>query len=301
MPDPLFILAPPRSYTSVVCAMLGQHPDLCGLPEVNLCFTERMDAWLRLCLHSGSFLSHGLLRAVAHLCFGEQTDDSVARARWWIEFRRASTTPEVFRELADAAGPRALVDKSPATVLHVDFLNRARAAFPRARFLHLLRHPRPTCASIHGTREVLSAVSVFSKVLDLGRCSSPRDPEPLWLETHRNIVAFLDTVPDSQKRRVRGEDLLTEPDRHLTDLASWLDVPATRESLDAMKHPERSPFARFGPTGARFGNDPKFLEDPTLRRGTVRPQTLDGPVGWRGDGTGLSDDTRRLAESLGYS
>jgi hypothetical protein len=301
VPDLLFILAPPRSYTSVVCAMLGQHPDLCGLPEVNLCFTERMDAWLRLCLQSGSFLSHGLLRAVAHLCFGEQTEDSVARARWWTEFRRTSTTSEVFRELADAARPRALVDKSPATVLHVDFLRRARSAFPGAYFIHLLRHPRATCESIAGAPEILAAVSVFSNAIDLGRCSSLHDPEPLWLETHRNIIEFLDTVPHSRQRRVRGEDVLTDPDRHLTELTSWLDLPVAPERLEAMKHPEQSPFASFGPPGARFGNDPKFLEDPTLRRGTVKPQTLDGPVGWRRDGAGLSDDTRRLAESFGYS
>jgi hypothetical protein len=300
MSDPLFILAPPRSYTSVVCAMLGQHPEMYGLPEVNLCLTERMDAWLRLCLHSGSFISHGLLRAVAQLVFGEQTEDSVSRARWWLEFRRASTTSEVFRELAEAAAPRALVDKSPASVLHVGFLDRARAAFPRARFLHLTRHPRSTCASIAAIPEVLAVVSVFSKVIDVGRCASPQDPEPLWLETHRNISAFLETVPDELKRRVRGEDLLTEPDRSLTELASWLGVPATPDTLEAMRHPERSPFACFGPLGARFGNDRKFLQHPETRPGAVTPQSLDGPVAWRADGTGLSDETRRLAESFGY-
>jgi len=301
MPDPLFILAPPRSFTSVVCAMLGQHPAMCGLPEVNLCVTERMDAWLRLCLHSGSFLSHGLLRAVAQVIFGAQTEETVARARWWTEFRRASTTGDVFRELSDAAGPRALVDKSPATVLHPEFLRRAGSAFPGARFLHLLRHPRSTCASIDGAPEILTAVSVFSKAVDLGACSSLVDPEPLWLETHRNVVAFLESVPARRKLRVRGEDVLTDPDRCLPELAGWLGLETTSESLDAMKHPERSPFAGFGPPGARFGNDPKFLQHPAPRAGTIRPQALEGPVGWRLDGTGLSDDTKRLAASFGYA
>jgi Sulfotransferase family len=300
MPDPIFILSPPRSYTSVACAMLGQHPDLCGLPEVNLWVTDRMDEWLRLCLHSGSFLSHGLLRAVAHLAFGEQTDDSIGRARWWIEFRRASTTADVFRELAGAAAPRALVDKSPATVLHPRFLRHAACAFPSARYLHLVRHPRSTCASIVGAPEILAAVSVFSKVADLGACSSIQDPEPLWLESHRNIAAFLETVPAARQRRLRGEDLLADPDRHLADLAAWLGVPASPESLDAMAHPERSPFAGFGPIGARFGNDPKFLQQPARRAGAGAPRSLDGPVGWRTDGSGLSDDTRRLAETFGY-
>src|SRR5277367_299883 len=32
---PLFVLAPPRSYTSVIAAMIGQHPELAGLPELK--------------------------------------------------------------------------------------------------------------------------------------------------------------------------------------------------------------------------------------------------------------------------
>ena len=36
IPDPVFILAPPRSFTSVAAAMLGRHPELFALPETNL-------------------------------------------------------------------------------------------------------------------------------------------------------------------------------------------------------------------------------------------------------------------------
>lgn len=146
----------------------------------------------------------------------------------------------------------------------------------------------------------MAAVSVFSKAVDLGPCSAPGDPEPLWLETHRNILSFLDTVPGPLQRRVRGEDVLGDPDRALTDLAAWLGLRATPECLDEMRHPERSPFAGFGPVGARFGNDPKFLEQPALHGGAPKPQSLAGPVAWRSDGTGLSDDTRRLAATFGY-
>ena len=34
MAAPLFILAPPRSYTSLFNAMIGQHPEAYGLPEL---------------------------------------------------------------------------------------------------------------------------------------------------------------------------------------------------------------------------------------------------------------------------
>ena len=36
LPPPVFVLAPVRSFTSVVCAMIGQHPQMYGLPETNL-------------------------------------------------------------------------------------------------------------------------------------------------------------------------------------------------------------------------------------------------------------------------
>ena len=34
--DPIFVLAAPRSYSSLVNAMIGQHPELYGVPELNL-------------------------------------------------------------------------------------------------------------------------------------------------------------------------------------------------------------------------------------------------------------------------
>ena len=42
MTAPLFLLAPPRSYTSLVNAMLGQHPQAFGLPELCLFNVERL-------------------------------------------------------------------------------------------------------------------------------------------------------------------------------------------------------------------------------------------------------------------
>jgi hypothetical protein len=32
----MLILCPPRSFSSVVSAMIGQHPQLYGFPELNL-------------------------------------------------------------------------------------------------------------------------------------------------------------------------------------------------------------------------------------------------------------------------
>ena len=41
---PLFILGSPRSFTSLVCAMLGQNPDAYGVPELNLFIEDNLKA-----------------------------------------------------------------------------------------------------------------------------------------------------------------------------------------------------------------------------------------------------------------
>ena len=46
-PQPIFILASPRSFTSLLCTMLGQHPEVYGVPELHLFLAENMAQWLQ--------------------------------------------------------------------------------------------------------------------------------------------------------------------------------------------------------------------------------------------------------------
>src|SRR5215468_8451633 len=119
---PLFVLAPPRSFTSVVCAMLGQHPEMYGLPEVNLFVAETMLE--REGLLATPFQHHGLMRTIAQLFAGEQTFQTVLLAKRWLQMRANATCVSVFRELADKVKSKILVDKSPVTVMHSEYLQR---------------------------------------------------------------------------------------------------------------------------------------------------------------------------------
>jgi hypothetical protein len=114
------------------------------------------------------------------------------------------------------------------------------------------------------------------------------------------ICKFLTSIPDEQKIRVRGEDLLTDPDRGLREIASWLELRTDAEAIEEMKHPERSPYACFGPPGARFGHDRFFLQSPVLRPARAAPQSLDGPLSWREDGQGFLPEVKELALQFGY-
>src|SRR5665213_1843187 len=99
MTAPLFLLAPPRSYTSLVNAMLGQHPQAFGLPELCLFNVEELiELWQGSegpVSENGAIARHGLMRAVAEIYCGEQTTASVNMARAWAAAREDRTTGQV--------------------------------------------------------------------------------------------------------------------------------------------------------------------------------------------------------------
>ena len=294
VPAPLFIITCMRSYSSLVCGMLGQHPDLFGLPEVNLATADRVSALLGLLQTLRPASLHGLYRTIAELEFGAQTDETIALAREWVAERRDWTTAEMFRHIASTVAPRAIVEKSPSSVAFMRHLDRLIDAFPDARFLHLTRHPRPTCKSIHALVSATDAKKGTNR-------ADQTDPERLWTKMNANAFEFIDRLPVGQGMRIRGEDLLTYPDTYLGQICAWLGIRFDAEALEAMKHPETSPFARIGPESARFGNDPNYLNHPEFTQRPIPPSELDGPMEWTETGAeGFSLQTRTLAQALGY-
>ena len=103
-----------------------------------------------------------------------------------------------------------------------------------------------------------------------------------WMFHHARIKRFTESLPPDRWMRVRSEDVLNTPETVLPQICRWLGVDAGPEALDAMIHPERSPFARMGPKNAMGGNDPGFLRNPEVRR-TDDPDSLDIPAEWTVD------------------
>ena len=318
----LFILAPPRSFTTVVSAIIGQHPQMYGLPELQLFIAKTMAEWLDLCSHATYGMDHGLVRVVAELYFGGQTEYTAKLARGWVRHRSHLSTSMMIEQLATKVEPMILVDKSPNIVYRVKSLRWAHRMFPRAKFIHLLRHPKG-----HGESVIkyLKYVRAQRGRLKLGplpsshwllhlasypyqsvnekrtsQKSSELDPQGSWYALNLNICKFLESVPDEQKLQIRSEDLLNDLSRGLGRIAGWMGLRTDAEALDEMTHPERSPYACYGPPGARFGNDRLFLEKPTLRPERAKRYSLDGPLSWRKDGRGLLAEVVQLAREFGY-
>jgi Sulfotransferase family len=301
MAAPLFLLAPPRSYTSLMNAMLGQHPQCFGLPELCLFNVERlMQLWVRTSDEMGSEAKtrHGLLRAVAEIYAGEQTMDSVRMATHWCAARQHRATGEVYRELVDKIDPLIAVEKSPAYTVDIKRLWRLYETFPQARFIHLTRHPVGQCKSVMSLYD--GTFALFVNSIDFLDDRAIVEPQFAWYDLNINILNFLDHVPAAQQMRVRGEDVMADPPTYLGLICRWLGLRTDTAAIDEMMHPERSPFACFGPLDAMFGNDPNFLSGPSFRPHQVKMPPLDKPVPWREDGQRLKPEVVELAHALGY-
>lgn len=315
-PDPLFILAPPRSFTSVVGAMIGQHPQMYGLPEMHFFGYETVSDYWQACLLANYTMKDGALRAVAQLVFGGQSETTVKLARGWLRRRYHLTTGALLEQLAQRVHPKIFVEKSPNSLNRREPMSRMYEMFPEARFIHLVRHPRGHAESIMkfiGQRRKLGPIprshwliylSTYPHTNDgQGRKVRPKldlDPQFGWYAVNANIHDFLKSIPEAQKLTLRGEEMLTDPDRTLREVCLWLGLRADNEAIEEMKHPERSPYACIGPAGARYGNDTFFLRNPVLRPAQAQEHSLKGPLSWRQDGREFAPRVKELARQFGY-
>jgi hypothetical protein len=296
-PQPIFLLAPPRSFTSLVCGILGQHPQLFGSPELNLFRARTMRKF-----NTMHRLHMGMHRFVAQIYAGEQTVESVEMAKAWMMVRRDRTTAEVHQELCARIAPRALVQKSPRYMRRLTYMMDMLEAFPKARFVHLLRHPRGMSESYLKLNDLPLQLLACAECGAVDR-TGPKpvaDPQILWHDYNLRILRFEEMVHPDRWLRVNGEDFFSDLDNQLSRLCEWLGVSTDPDAIEAMKHPEDSPFACFGPVNALVGNDPNFLRSPHLRPYKRRPESLEGPLSWRDDGKSFHPRVIEMARSFGY-
>jgi hypothetical protein len=294
--QPLFILCPGRSFSSVVSSMLGQHPELYGVPELNLFVTATVGELIDLAEQRRKIhMLHGVVRVLAQLHSGKQTEQSAEEAWDWLEAHRGWTTKKMYQYLTHLMAPRRCVDKSPTYGAKTQHLKRLFETFPNAYFLHMSRHPRSTGKSLF---QVYSAKAAWGRVKSA--YDSPMAVEDHWISVHKTIMKFTSQLPPGQSMRLQGEQLLSDPETYLGQIAEWLGIRTDSEAIEAMKHPEDSPFSCFGPSSARYGNNLGFLEKPKLRVGGLPSARLDGPLEWLEDEGEFSRETVELARQFGY-
>lgn len=286
------VLAPQRSCTSLITAMLGQHPELYATAELE-CFTAgTLAGCLAFSQRVPAVTTHGLLRSVAQLLCGEQTNATIAIAHQWLTERENWSGAQLVRWIEAQIAPRRLLEKSPIHVLRWESLQRLVAVVDDEPVLHLTRHP------------VNSMLSLCAAYRRKGRPITPQEALRVWRCGHSNILRWIAWKPRHRVMQVRCEDLLSNPEQQLQRMAEHLGVISRPEAIAAMLRPEDSPYARPGPSLAPSGNDPHWMASPALRRlpdeGAIPKVTLDQLWNESELPPELVMHTMQLAWELGY-
>jgi hypothetical protein len=191
-----------------------------------------------------------------------------------------------------------MVEKSRINVRDAESLERIREACSDAFYVHLVRHPMSfgaaVLASPGDTRQFGGAM------IESGTANRVLDPQLLWLEIERRIDAFLAEVPPERQAHLSVEELFANPESRLRTLARTLRLSTRKTAIEAMLHPERSPFSGMGPVGANLGDELHFLENPKFVVPFPSETSLETPVPGLPKRSGFRPEVIERARALGY-
>jgi amino acid adenylation domain-containing protein len=280
----IFILAPPRSGTTLLRVMLGGHPSLFSPPELELLsfntLAERRQAF------SGAFgfWLEGSLRAIMEIkgCGSEEA----ARIMRGLEERDLSTK-EFYRFMQEWIGDRRLVDKTPSYALQTSIMKRAEVDFENALYIHLLRHPR---GMIRSFEEAKLDQIFFHRAHPFSRRELA---EMIWTISHQNILEFLQDVPVGRQLQLKFEELVSRPRESVEQICTFLGVELHPDMLQPYKD------------GEKRMTDGILAESRMLGDVKFHSYTgIEASVGkrWKehAEGDGLAEETRAVAALLGY-
>lgn len=295
---PVLVIAPPGPEAPRLAAMLGQHPQIQDLPELNAFLAPTLHDLLELQAVADISIIDGLLRAIAALHLGGQTDRGIAEALVWLRRRADWTGAQLLDAFAQSLAPKLLVSPETGAGWRPHQLVAMLESCPDVRLLHLIEHPRPFCRA--RAAELAEQLFIAPDFKDYAVNPPEIDPQPAWHRVHTNITRIAEALPPSQFIALRIEDLRSAPELQLARICSWAGVPATPEQLTAMQFPERSVFAGYGPQAALHGAHQAFLDAPGFMRRLPSRESLVGPIEWRSGGRTLAADVVDLAQQFGY-
>jgi amino acid adenylation domain-containing protein len=195
-PQVIFVLAPPRSGTTLLRVMLAGHPRLFAPAELHLlgfntvgerraAFSDKYSLWLE-----------GVIRTVMQIqgCDADQAKRILARYE-----DQDMTTKQFYRVLQDWIAPQTLVDKSPLYALDLATLKRAEDDFKDALYIHLVRHPYAMVRSFERYR---------MKLTHQPRAMMEQMCQKLGLEYHPDLI---EPYKDKEKKMTDGIYAVSAP------------------------------------------------------------------------------------------
>jgi len=187
---PVFIIGMPRSGTSLTEQILASHPAVFGageLPFWNRAFNSFEAAALR---------NESSTTLIASL------------ARDYLE-RLRTLSGTALR----------VIDKMPANFLYAGLIH---AVFPRARIIHMQRHPLDTCLSIY-----------FQNFFNMGAYANDLEHLAHYYQEYQRITAhWRALLPASSLLEVPYEGLIADQEGWTRRLLAFLDLPWNPRCLD---------------------------------------------------------------------
>lgn len=187
---PVFIVGMPRSGTSLAEQILASHPAVFGAGEVtfwNAAWDSYLDAERRG--NKGADLIPGM-------------------------------AAEYLRQLTSVSGgAQRVVDKLPANAMYAGLIH---AAFPRARIIHMRRHPLDTCLSIY-----------FQNFFNIGPWANDlNDLAHYYGEYLRVTSHWRKTLPPTALLEVPYESLIADQESWSRRMVEFIGLPWDPRCLD---------------------------------------------------------------------
>jgi amino acid adenylation domain-containing protein len=283
-PPAMFILAPPRSGTTLFRTMLAGHPGLFAASELQLlmfndllerrnAFSGKWKVWLE-----------GTIRAIMEI---KQVDADTAREMMADFENKKMTTKAFYRQLQSWLNGRMLVDKTPQYALDLQCLYKAERDFENARYIHLIRHPY---AAIRSFESVHMHQIMYLKEHDFPELLLG---ELIWLVSHQNILKFLDSVPLERKLAIRYEDLVSNPELTVHNMCRHFGIDYHPD----MANPYKDMHKRM--VDGIYKDSRPMGDLRMLAQQKINPKLADR---WRGvlNDNFLSEQTWDIASRLGY-
>jgi amino acid adenylation domain-containing protein len=280
----VFLLSSPRAGSTLLRVMLAGHPNIFCPPELTLLFFHDMQEWQQSVGSQGQgfqWPTWGLHSTLVEL-MGIGAKEGWALIEDMVAQNRS--IQDVYAQLQELADGRLLIDKTPPYSLDMETLKRAETLFEAPKYIHLVRHPYSVIESIlHLRADRLFASRLFEE--------DNVDPyvvaETVWALCDRNVLQFRKQIDPERYHLVRYEDLVSEPERVMTELCHFLGLPFDKALLNPYDGKRDRMMGGIG--------DPKVLQYSRVDAGrgeAWKKIKLPRP---------LDESTKELAVELGYT
>jgi hypothetical protein len=213
---PIIVLGVSRSGTTLLRTMLDRHPDI-AIPSESYFIPQLHDRHGDRPDRARIIADLGRLQRVRE--WGITPDD--LESRLGPEPTFAQVIDAVYSTWAERQGARCYGDKTPLYMQHLPLLDHV---FPDARYVHIVRDPRPAALSFVG----MSRRARFN-------WSRPRRVEDFACQWRMEVASARELgrrVGAHRYLELRYEDLVAAPEHHLRSICTFLDLAWDPVMLD---------------------------------------------------------------------